>query len=231
MAGTIQNIVKKSLDPVIWFGGLCMLVSGGWLLYEDQWRSMWMAGMAFVMSPFIFPLLMIPAGFCAGVMMVTEKPFPKASRVFAVLTFVWFITLMSGYPVVSLMATGDAIHAGYKLPAIVWALAAGLTPWAFFATRDRGNVFFTGLVFMSAVTGAVLFPLAAHEKWDMSRLFWTYWLALGVFVSIEALYEKFFFKPPADAAAPAADTPAADTTANEAAANDAAADKTPQNPA
>ncbi len=210
MAGKIQNIIKKSLDPFIWFGGLCMVGSGGWLLYVDQWRAMWPAGMAFVASPFIFPLLMIPAGFCAGVMMVTQHQFPRASRVFAVLTFGWFVTLMTGYPVVSLAFAADAVQAGYLVPGVIWALAAAITPWAFFSTRDRGNVFFTGLVYMSALVGAIIFPLAAHEKWSLSQIFYTYWLVLAALVGAEALYEKFFFKPPADAAAAdvAADVPA-----------------------
>lgn len=200
--GKIKNIVKKSLDPFIWVGGACMAASGIWLLYEGLWQSLAVTTMGFFLSPFIFPLLMIPAGFCAGVMMVTEKQYPRASRVFAVLTFVWFITLMAGYPVVSLVSTASAIEAGQVNAAIVWALSAGITPWAFFSTRDRGNVFFTGLVYMSALTGAVIFPLAAHEKWNLSQLFWSYWLALAVMVGLQALYEKYLFKPPADAAAP-----------------------------
>lgn len=199
--GKIKSIVKKSLDPFIWFGGACMAVSGLWLLYGGQWHALALPIMAFIFSPFIFPLLMIPAGFCAGVMMVTEKQFPRASRVFAGLTFVWFVTLMSGYPVVALLSTGDAIDAGYGKAALLWALSAGITPWAFFATRDRGNVFFTGLVYMSALAGAVIFPLAAHQAWGLAQIFWSYWLALGVMVSLQALYEKYLFKPPVDAAA------------------------------
>src|SRR6218665_2339129 len=204
MSGTLKKIIKRSLDPVIWVGGLCMAISAFWLLYADYWRELIPAGMAFVFSPIIFPLMMIPAGFCAGVMMATEKMFPRASRVFAVLTFVWFVTLLSGYPVVSLMLMSDAIHAGLVTPAIIWALSAALTPWAFFSTRDRDNVFFTGLVYMSVLVGAILFPLAAHEKWGAAQLFWVYWLSLGALVGAEALYEKFFFKPPADIAAASA---------------------------
>ena len=200
--GKIKSIVKKSLDPFIWFGGLCMAVSGIWLLYGGQWHALALPGMAFVLSPFIFPLLMIPAGFCAGVMMVTEKQFPRASKIFAALTFVWFVTLMSGYPVVALLSTGDAIEAGYSRPAILWALSAGITPWAFFSTRDRGNVFFTGLVYLSALAGAVIFPLAAHQAWGVAKIFWVYWLVLGAAVSLQALYEKYLFKPPVNTAAP-----------------------------
>ena len=202
--GRIKSIVKKSLDPFVWFGGTCMAVSGLWLLYEQQWPSLLSAGMAFVFSPILFTVLMIPAGFCAGVMMVTEKRYPIASRISAVLAFVWFVTLMSGYPVASLMGAASAIEHGHTELALVWALSAALTPWGFFAARDRGNVFFTGLVFMSAVVGAIVFPLAAHQKWDFSQIFWAYWLGLGALVCLQALYEKFFFKPPVDVAADAA---------------------------
>lgn len=201
--GPLQNLVKKALDPFIWMGAAAMAASGLWLLLEGHWFSLWPAAMAFILSPILFPLLMIPAGFCAGVMLVTEKPFPRAARVFIALTFVWFVTLMAGYTFASFLLVHELAVGDTLIPALVWALSASVTPWAFFATRDRGNVFFTGLVFMTALVGAVLLPLAALYGLSGKQLFWSLWLVLGALVSIEALYEKYFFKP-SDAALAAA---------------------------
>lgn len=218
MALRIQDITKKLLDPLIWAGIAAMVVGGGWLVMEDQWRVLWAGGMGLVASRFIFPFLMIPAGFCAGVMMVTEKRWPVASRIFAALSVLWMVTLLVIYPVTSLTLVGDALEAGHVVPAIIWALAAGITPWAFFATRDRASVFFTGLVLMSTLVGAVLFPLAAEGNWRTSSLIYLYWLILAAMVGIEALFEKYFFVPPPvtePAAENSAEASAADTAKGE----------------
>lgn len=209
MPGPIQNIVKRSLNPFIAAGAVLMLCSAIWMISAGHWYALWPAALAFILSAVLFPLLMIPAGFCAGVMMVTEKAYPVASRVFAVLSFVWFVTLLSGYTSLSFAIARSYIltDAAVAVPAVIWALAAAVTPWAFFATRDRDSVFFTGLVYMTALVGAFLFPLALAYTLTMAQVFWFYWLALGTLVGLQALYEQFLLKPAEETAAPA-ETPA-----------------------
>lgn len=205
MPGAIKNLVKKSLNPFIAAGIVCVVCSGFWLIGAGHWYALWPAVMAFVASPILFPLLMIPAGFCAGVMMATEKKYPYASRLFAALSFMWFVTLMAGYTAWSFAVVLPYIinDAEMLVPGVVWGIAAGLTPWALFATRDRETVFFTGLVYMAAVVAAVLFPLSLSYALGTMQIFWFYWLALGVMVGLQSLYEKLFVKPEVAPAPPA----------------------------
>lgn len=205
MSGPIQNIVKKSLNPFIGVGAVCMICSGIWFITAGQWYALWPASMAFIFSAIIFPLLMIPAGFSAGLMMATKTMYPRASLVFSVLGFVWFFTLMAGYTTLSFSFVRGYINIDPELtvPAVIWAIAAAVTPWAFFATRDRESIFFTGLIYMTALVATVLFPLSLVYALGMSQVFWLFWLTLGALVGLQALYEKYLYKPPVQAEASA----------------------------
>ncbi|MFN7114498.1 MAG: hypothetical protein ACK4PK_09120 [Alphaproteobacteria bacterium] len=216
MAGPVHNLVKKSLNPFLGVGAVCMVCSGVWLITAGHWYVLWIASLAFIFSALIFPLMMLPAGFCAGMMMATERMnYPRASRIFQTLSFTWLVMLMAGY------TTGMfSVAQGYimmdetiTLPAVIWSIAASVTPWAFFATRDRDSVFFTGLIYMTALVASGLFPLALAQDWAMMSLFWIFCLVLGGLVGMQALYEKFFFKPPVFAAAEPAAEPAEPATA------------------
>ncbi|MDP2205727.1 MAG: hypothetical protein Q8K65_05415, partial [Alphaproteobacteria bacterium] len=198
MSGPIHNLVKKSLNPFLGVGAVCMACSGVWLITAGHWYVLWTASLAFIFSALIFPLLMLPAGFCAGMMMATEKMnYPRASRIFQTLSFTWLVMLMAGYTtIIFAVAQGYIMmDSSIVLPAVIWSIAASVTPWAFFATRDRDSVFFTGLIYMTALVAAVLFPLALAQGWAMMTLFWLFCLVLGAAVGVQALYEKFFFKP------------------------------------
>lgn len=206
MSGPIQNIVKKSLNPFLGVGAVCMLCSGVWLITAGHWYVLWTASLAFIFSAIVFPLLMLPAGFCAGMMMATEKMnYPRASRIFQVLSFTWLVMLMAGYTTgIFSIAQGYLImDTSITVPVVIWSIAASVTPWAFFATRDRDSIFFSGLIYMTAAVAAVLFPLALVQGWDMVTLFWLFCLVLGAMVGVQAICEKIFHKPPA------ADTPEA----------------------
>lgn len=211
MSGRIKKLVKQGLNPFIAAGIVSVVCSGFWLIGAGHWYALWPAAMAFVASAILFPIMMIPAGFCAGVMMVTEKKYPYVSRFFAALSFMWFVTLLAGYTTWSFGMVMPYIRgdAEVLVPGVVWGIAAGLTPWALFATRDRETVFFTGLVYMAALVAVVLFPLALVYMLDLFLVFWIYWLALGVMVGLQALYEKLFIKPePVADTAPPAESPA-----------------------
>jgi len=211
MSGRIKKLVKQGLNPFIAAGIVAVVCSGFWLIGAGHWYALWPAAMAFVASAILFPIMMIPAGFCAGVMMVTEKKYPYVSRFFAALSFMWFVTLLAGYTTWSFGMVMPYIRgdAEVLVPGVVWGIAAGLTPWALFATRDRETVFFTGLVYMAALVAVVLFPLSLVYMLDLFLVFWIYWLVLGVMVGLQALYEKLFIKPePVADTAPPAESPA-----------------------
>lgn len=199
MSGRIKQLVKKSLNPFIAAGVAVMLCSGFWMVGAGHWYALWPTAMAFVFSAVLFPLLMIPAGFFAGAMMATEKKYPLAARAFTVLSFAWFVLLLAAYTTWSFSVVLPYIKEDPEVlyPAIAWAISAALTPWGFFATRDRDSVFFTGLVYMATAVAVVLFPLAMHYAIEPYMVLRFYALALGSMVALQALYEKLFIKPEA----------------------------------
>ncbi|MDY0008690.1 MAG: hypothetical protein RBS08_03205 [Bdellovibrionales bacterium] len=212
MSGPIQNIVKKSLNPFIGIGAVCMVCSGAWLISDGHWYALWLATMGLILSPVVYPLLMIPGAFCAGVMMATQKLYPRASKVFSVLAFTWFCAVLSGYTVLSFTLIQDYITADPNalVPIVIWAISAAVTPWGFFFARDRENVFFTGMVYMTALVAVIVIPLSLKYGLSGGQLFWIFWASLGTLVGLQALYEKYLHKTPeVETPLAPAETPAA----------------------
>lgn len=205
MSGPIQNIVKKSLNPFIGIGAVCMVCSAVWLISSGYWYALWVATMGLLFYSVIYPTLMIPGAFCAGVMMATQKLYPRASKVFSVLAFVWFCTVLSGYTVLSFIFVQSylIVDATVTVPIVIWAISAAVTPWAFFFARDRENVFFTGMIYMTALVAVIVIPLSLTYGLSGGQLFWLFWASLGTLVALQALYEKYLHKTP-EAEAPAA---------------------------
>lgn len=194
MAVSVSGLVKKSLTPLMVLCLLLMAVSGILVLVQGHWMVLWPPLLALMFAPVVFPILLFPAAFFSGVMQVAQTAYPKVARACMMLTFVWFVLVLSGYAL-GVFYVGHGVMqegAATMLPMLVWTVAATILPWAVFATKDRDNILFTGLVLMLLVSSAVVVPLLAFGY----LAFWTgYWALCGmmaVMLGVQALYEHFF---------------------------------------
>src|SRR5690606_19592088 len=95
-------------------------------------------------------------------------------RACMLLTFAWFVLMLSGYALGIYYVGHGLMQEGAvtMLPMLVWTVAATILPWAVFATKDRDNILFTGLVLMLLVSSAVVMPLLAFGHLALGAGYW-----------------------------------------------------------
>ncbi len=184
--------IKKCLTPLIVLGSIAMAISGVWVLLLGHWVPLWPGIVGFLFSLLVFPLLMLPAGFFAGVMQVSAQLYPRVSRVCMLLTFAYFVMMLSGYAIVLFYVASGLINADMPTvwPALIWSVAATVTPWALFATKDRDNVLFTGLLFMLTLSCVWVFPLVPFYGLSIGAAYWLLCVSMGAMLLLQAGYEN-----------------------------------------
>jgi hypothetical protein len=104
---------------------------------------------------------------------------------------VYLTALLSFFVAASFYLTSDYFFPGMRIPALVWAVTAAVMPWLVFAIRDRGNLFFTGLVLMMEMGAVLVAFLGPFSFWQ------TFWIVAGVMAvlqALQALCEEKIFK-------------------------------------
>lgn len=209
MAISFAALTRKALNPLM---ALCLIAaigSGVMILLTGIWTPLWPVALAIMLSPLVFPILLVPAAFFSGVMRIAQAAYPAVARACMVLTFGWFISVLGLYTffVMYTSLPLGAPDASTRLPALVWTIAMAVLPWAIFATRDRDNILFTGMVFMMFAAAVVTTPLVFFLVVPYWAGFWIFCGLMAAMLSLQALYERFFLQtPPADNAGKA-DTP------------------------
>ncbi len=177
-----------------------MFFFGGTLLWYGEMPAVWPAVIGLLMSPILFPILMLPSAVFAGFSVVVSKRNKTAEKLLLVLSGVYLITLMAAYAMV-----GFLFVVGLPWPiAIAYGVCAGVTPWAILASKDRGNVFFTGLVLMMALSGIfyglinVQMSNAGTPVVDPWYKFFIIWALMMVMAGIQLVCEKIWPPKPED---------------------------------
>jgi len=198
----LSDIVRKSLTPLMVINIAAMVVSGVWLTAEGYIFAVWPAVLVFLFSPFIFPVLILPAGMCAGIMHLMREAKPKLSKVMEVLSVAWLVLAFTFYTMALFRMVAGPLGAGDALPAMVFGVTAAMAPWTVLAAKDRDNLFFTGLVWMAELTAISVMCCAV-------MIGWKFWFSALVFlglltglVLVQALYEKIFLKKDGPAVPP-----------------------------
>lgn len=190
---SVSALVKKSLTPLIALNGVGMAVGGIWLLFYNALGSMWPAVIALMVSPFVFPLLMFPAAFGAGIARVMEPVKPRLAKAMLVAGIGWLVLLFTSYVMLSFdLVSQLMMYQESLLPALIWAISVGVLPWAIIAAKDRDNIFMTGLVLMTEAVS--IFVAWAAVFWSL-RFWHAYWLFLALLatcVALQAAYEALF---------------------------------------
>jgi hypothetical protein len=197
---TLRDIVQKSLNPLIYANLVGMVLAGLSLIAFGFFPAVWPGFVALLVSPIVFPLLLLPAGFFSGVMVIVQKSHPRVEKAMMVLSVLYLITVLTAYVMLSYHLVGhyvlnriflaDGVVWQMLIPAMVYGAAAGVAPWLILAAKDRDNVFFTGLVFMAEVTALVVMAAGVWQEWSFWHATRIFWLILALLMVIEAAYEK-----------------------------------------
>lgn len=174
-------------------------LAGGmvWLGILGQWQVIWLGIFALFFSPYVIPILMMPAGALSHFMTLYHTANrPDKERLMFVLTLGYillFITLwcagIFGY-VMRNVAAPEA-----KVAALLWANTSALVPLLQWVGKDKGNAFIVATVEMTQV--AVLL-LSGLSLLGVATPFWVAVAViggvLGLAVGVQVVYEKKFMK-------------------------------------
>ncbi|MDD9899885.1 MAG: hypothetical protein OXT65_02780 [Alphaproteobacteria bacterium] len=189
----IYKWIKAALVPLIILSGLGVAGSGVYLVAHGLWLSLWFGVLAFVLSPLIFPFLLLPAAFFSGCMQACNAVAPKAAIYFQGACLGWLVATMSIWTGVMYMPVDDMMFAPFhiKIAGLVWSATITTLPWAAHARNDPGNVFITGLVIMVLLGCALISTLNFYGYADglWSRI-GVMALLLSALLGLQAVYDK-----------------------------------------
>lgn len=186
--------VRKLLTPVIYINLCAMLLSGPWLLLKGSLGSIWPAVLGLMISPFLFPVLLLPGAILAGIMNLASKSHPRLADFMTLSSVGYIVILLSLYASVSLRFVDSFLIEPTLIPAAIWGVAGGIAPWAIHASNDRDNIFFTGLVMMMQATAVIVVTITTFYDIGFWMTFLSFWAIMGTMVWIEAGYEAWMLK-------------------------------------
>ncbi len=172
-----------------------MVISGVWLTTQGYIFAVWPAVLVLLFSPFVFPVLILPAAMCAGIMHLFGQAKPWLGKIMAVLSVGYLVFAFTFYSMLLFRMMAEPIGSHTNLIAgMVYGVAAGLAPWTILAVKDRDNLFFTGLVLMAEVTSIIVMVAAVLLQMNFWPSAFAFWGILTGFVMLQALYERVFLK-------------------------------------
>ncbi len=183
------DIVKKSLTPLLYINMAAMGFSGLSLVW---WGFLGSAGPGFIglfTSPIVFPLLLLPAAILSGMLRLAmnSQVHPAIEKGLTFLSVIYLVSVLSGYTVMCFYFLVGAP----EIPAATYAVSSAVLPWLIFASKDRENAFFTGLVIMMQISALLLVALNVILRLDdFERKFWIIWGIMMTCVGVEAMVEK-----------------------------------------
>jgi len=192
---TFASLVKKSLAVLFYSNAALAAAAGIWLIYAGHLAGVWPLFLAFIFSPVVLPLLLLPTGFFAGVLrLISNGGGPKPLiKILTVLSIGWIVVVMAGYGLLCFHVLADTAVA-MPIQAKVFACAVALAPFCMLAAKERDNLLFTSLVWYMQIA-AVVTTLAAPQlgwDWDSWNNFWLFGALIGAFVLLQAGYEALF---------------------------------------
>lgn len=197
-----STLLKKSLTPLLAVNLTVMIASAVLLIFNEYSFTVWRAALAFLVSPFLLPILVIPAAMAAGVMRLLEKAKPGFAKFLGLVSLGWLVALITFYVVLVFESVAKTLDHEPALT-MAYGLGAAISPWALMAIKDRDNLFFTGLVWMAQLAALALMFLAVRLGWKFWDCVQFFGACMAIMLMLQSLYEKIFMKKPADTVPPA----------------------------
>jgi hypothetical protein len=192
----LKKIISGLLMPLL-YANLAGLAAGAvWLGIMAQWQVIWIGIMALLFSPYVIPLLIVPAGVFSHFMAVYQSAgqAAKERRMFVLsLSYILlFLTLwcVSFFEYVTHNVAPQAIGAG-----LLWASCASMASLLLWASRDRNNIFITTTVETAQLA---MVMLAAFRLLAGTTSFWSSAALFGGIMAVAAVTQHFYEKKQLD---------------------------------
>jgi hypothetical protein len=194
--GAIKTTLSSLLKPLL-FANLAGLGAGGvWLGALSQWQVIWIGVMAVIFSPYIIPLVLMPAGIFSHFMLLYQKAGQlKKERLMFIFSLIYILLFLTFWCTGIFEYVAGSVRAEAFFAALLFGSSAAVLPLLLWSHRDRNNTFV--MILVEAAQAGVLMLVVAR-LFGFVPPFWLSFLMLGgIMVSVtmvQAAYEKFFMR-------------------------------------
>ena len=180
--------------PLLYLNLAGLAAGAVWLGMQGQWQVIWIGFIMIFFSPYVIPILVMPAGIFSHFMALyhakQRAERERAMFFMSLASIVLFLTFWCTgvFEYVTHSVTSSAMGAG-----LLWACASALTPLLWWSSRDRANIFIITMVEVTQI--AVIVLCATRLLLGQSA----YWPSFAICCSIitaaavaQAIYEEKF---------------------------------------
>lgn len=170
-----------------------------WVWLTAQWQVIWLGLAAITFSPYIIPLLMIPAGILSHFMTIYQAAARRGKeQLMFVLSVAHILLMMTLWCVGIFIYVTHSVRPEFTATALLWANVTAMTPLLIWINRDRANIF---ILFMVETAQAALWVLMLAKIWGDITSFWgSFLIFFGIIAGVAAIqgvYEEKFKQKPA----------------------------------
>ena len=182
--------------PLFVFNMAGLGIAALWLVSEGQMQVIWLGLVLLIFSPFIIPILLIPAGVFSHYMAhygATGKP--DRERLMFLLSLAYIILFLTFWCTGIFEYVTQNISPRTIMAGVLWAGTAALAPLLWWSRRDAHNFF---IMMMVEAVQVAMIALSAFRLLEGECPFWVSFGVLAGFLTLIAamqfLYEKKFMK-------------------------------------
>ncbi len=184
-----ENIIPALLTPLLSLNLAGMAAGAAWLGALSQWQVIWLGGLMLFFSPFIVPVLMMPAGIFSHFMALYSNNGRKdRERLMLVLSIAYILLFLTLWCVGIFEYITARVQPDARWAALLWANTAALAPLLIWSSRDRKNIFIMTLV---ETAQAALLILSAITVFGLDTPFWLSCGILGVILAVVPAVQAF----------------------------------------
>jgi len=188
----LKDIVAAALMPLLYLNIAGLAAGAVWLGMVSQWHVIWLGVMIIFFSPYIIPLLLMPAGIFSHFMALYQNTGQRRKEqvmFFCSIGYVLlFVTLLCVYIFAYVLFN---VRPEAHRAALLWGSSAALTPLLLWSSRDRNNIFIMTTVELAQ---AAILALCAVR---FAGTVLSFWASFAIFGGImvagtvaQAIYEK-----------------------------------------
>lgn len=172
-----------------------MAAGAGWLAVLSQWSVIGLGVTVLIFSPYILPILMVPAGIFAHLAAAHESQgrISRSKKLYlcSLAYLVGFISLWCSGIFVYILTN---VQAGTSPAAtLIWANSTALAPLFLWAVRDRSNVFIATIVIEAQVTMLLLLGVMLSSLAAQLTSFFLGSLAIYAAVMAVCVFGQYFY--------------------------------------
>lgn len=179
---SLKKIVSAVLSPLLYLNLAGMTAAALWLGVLGQWQVMGIGVMMVFFSPYIIPLLLLPAGFFSRLMVLFgQMQKPGVERAMLACSLGYIVAFMTFWCTYIFDLVTHAVVPAAAFAAMLFANAAAVGPLLWWVSKDRENIFIITMVEMTQVGMLALLALRLLQGNT------TFWPTFAIFAALLAL--------------------------------------------